>query len=310
MTVRTIILAIVASTFLGMAAQARSRRVHVATGVTIHVLDEGRADSSKPTLVFIPGWTLPADIWERQIDRFRRERRVIAIDPRSQGESSIVPEGNTPEHRAEDLHSVLERLGATPVVLVGWSQGVQDVAAYVNEFGTEGIAGIVLVDSTVSTGADSVQSAPAAAERTLQFLRIYNGNPRAYLRGMLSAIVTRPMSDRERNRLVGQMIRTPTAIGSSMLVADLLGNDRSSAVTKIDRPTLVVASAASPELAEQRAMAGRIPGADFETVHGAGHALFFDQPAIFNQMLVRFLDERVGQGRSVMTPRPSNAHGQ
>lgn len=290
----TIVLAMVAaSASLATQAAARSCQIIVAPGVEINVLDEGVGSRSAPALVLIPGWRFPATIWSSQIARFSPERRVIAVDSRSQGGSSKVADGNTPEKRAEDLRKVLGRLRVGRMVLVGWSQGVQDVAAYVNRYGTADIAGIVLVDSTISAGAGTAETTPAAAARTLQSIRAYNDDPRAFTRGMLGAIITRSRSDRETNELVEQMLKTPTAIGSAMLVADMLGTDRSSAINRFDRPTLIVASARSPELPDQKAMSARIRGSQFRVVDNAGHTVFVDQPEVFNQMLTDFLEKQV-----------------
>src|ERR1700730_11861840 len=72
--------------------------VDAAPGVRIHVRAAGVA-SEKHTVVFIPGWRLTASIWKEQLRTFSKDRRVIAIDPRSQGDSSKNSEGNTPEQR-------------------------------------------------------------------------------------------------------------------------------------------------------------------------------------------------------------------
>lgn len=243
---RTAILAsAVVSACLSAPVPARSRKVMVEPGVAIQVLDEGRGSASRPALVLIPGWRLPATIWARQIARFSKDRRVIAIDSRSQGESSKVAEGNTPDRRAQDLRTVLERLQVRRAVIVGWSQGVQDVAAYVNRYGTADVAGLVLIDSTISAGAEPATTGPAAAVRTLQTVRSYNDDPQALTRGMLGAIITKPMTARETDALVEQMLKIPVTIGSAMLVADMLGTDRSSVIERFDRPTLIIASSHS-----------------------------------------------------------------
>ena len=62
-------------------------------GVRIHYLEAG---SGRP-IVFIPGWTMPAWIWQKQIDEFSKNYHVIAVDPRSQGESDKPPYGHLPE---------------------------------------------------------------------------------------------------------------------------------------------------------------------------------------------------------------------
>src|SRR6266513_6495415 len=76
-----------------------SRMVNVADGVSLRVTEGGKA-GGEPALVFIPGWSTGADIWNHQIDTFAKTHRVIAIDPRSQGESTKTTTGNTPKTRA------------------------------------------------------------------------------------------------------------------------------------------------------------------------------------------------------------------
>ena len=109
-------------------------------------------------IILIPGWRLTASIWADQTRIFAQDGRVVAVDPRSQGDSTKTDEGDTPEQRARDYHALLASVHAGPVVLVGWSQGVQDVAAYVDQFGTDGVKGIVLVDSTISKGAANISA--------------------------------------------------------------------------------------------------------------------------------------------------------
>src|SRR5689334_5088196 len=125
--------------------ESREQKVEVGGNVSLRVLEAGKSDAD-PALVFIPGWSTGADIWRRQIETFAKTNQVISFDPRSQGESTKTTSGNTPETRAQDLHALLGRLGVRRPVLVGWSQGVQDVAAYVERYGSKDLAGIVLVD--------------------------------------------------------------------------------------------------------------------------------------------------------------------
>src|SRR5208282_2029065 len=77
----------------GLPAGVKSGFVDAGHGVRIHYLEAGAAASGdnvgqKPSLLFIPGWTMPAWIWEPQIEYFSKAFHVVAIDPRSQGEST------------------------------------------------------------------------------------------------------------------------------------------------------------------------------------------------------------------------------
>ena len=264
------------------------RMIKMADGVQLRVIEAGRL-GDKPPLVLIPGWSMGAEIWRLQINVFAKDRRVIAFDPRSQGESTKATAGNTPEARAQDLHALLARLGVHRPVLVGWSQGVQDVAAYVDQYGTKDVAGIVLVDAAVSDGAAGIAARPKAAAEQFSMLGVYAAHQQDYLRGMMGAIISKAQPPGLIDSLVATGMKTPPSTGVAMLVADMFGVDRTAALAKIDCPTLVIASNKSPELAGQQAMAKRIRGAKFETVDEAAHAVFLDQPERFDALLTSFL---------------------
>src|SRR5262249_16120514 len=150
-----------------------------ASGVRIHYLQSGPT-ASQTALVLIPGWRLPAYLWDEQLKKFSQSHRVIAIDPRSQGDSPKTTDGNTPEVRAKDLRDVLQNLKITEAVLVGWSQGAQDVAAYVQQFGTDSLAGVVFVDSPVSLGAAEVEQHPQFSKGIISLMPIYANYPKEY----------------------------------------------------------------------------------------------------------------------------------
>ncbi len=63
-------------------------------------------------------------MWEKQITHFAKTHRVVAMDPRAQGESSQTTEGLYPAVRARDIKGVVDQLKLAPVVLVGHSMGV------------------------------------------------------------------------------------------------------------------------------------------------------------------------------------------
>jgi len=116
-------------------------------GVRLHYLESGAG----PTILFVPGWTMPAEIWQPQIEFFSKTYHVVAVDPRSQGASDKPAEGNYPSRRAQDYKELIDHLGGSPVVLVGWSLAVHEALTYVEMFGTYKLNGLVLVDLNVYT---------------------------------------------------------------------------------------------------------------------------------------------------------------
>jgi len=261
--------------------------VELDEGVSVRVIEAGKP-GAQPTLVFIPGWSTGADIWRQQIDRFVPTYRVIAFDPRSQGESTKTTNGNTPEMRARDLHALLERLGVQRPLLIGWSQGVQDVAAYIERYGSKDLAGIVLVDAAISDGADGMAARPQETAAQFKMFAVYQAHQEEYLHGMMQAIISKPQSDGAIDQLVRTGMKTPPDIGVAMLIADMFGVNRTPAFEKIDCPMLIIASAKSGELARQQAAANQIPLARFEKIEDTAHAAFLDQPDRFNELLASF----------------------
>src|SRR4029453_11668851 len=201
------------------------RRVDVGDGVSLRVIEAGPAGPG-PTLVFIPGWSTGADIWRHQIHTFAKTQQVIAFDPRSEGESTKTTSGNTPEIRAQDLHTLLERLGVRRPLLIGWSQGVQDIAAYVERYGTKEFAGIVLVDAAISDGADGMAARPQETAAQFKMFAVYQAHQQEYLGGMMRAIISKPPSDSAIEGLVSTGRKTPPDIGVGRLVPDMFAWNR------------------------------------------------------------------------------------
>ena len=225
---------------------------------------------------------------ERQIAHFSPTLRVVAIDPRSQGGSSKTDDGNTPAQRARDYEAVFALLNLNDIVLVGWSQGVQDVTSYVDQFGTRRLRGIVLVDAAVSRGAASVSANPKFVQTLLGNIDLYAGHKREYLEGMMHAIFVQKMSDARLQALVDTGMKTPTNTGIAELNADMLGRDLTPALAKFDKPTLLIASANSFELAQQKGEVLQLPHGSFLQIDHAAHGVFVDQPQAFDRALDDF----------------------
>jgi microsomal epoxide hydrolase len=90
------------------------------------------------------------------------------------------------------------------------------------------------------------------------------------------------------SRLVRAALQTPTDATIALLVGSSTSDFRP-ALTKIDKPTLIV-TAPNPMFDPVYAdMAKRIPRCRHEIFQEAGHALFVDDPACFNSLLDEFL---------------------
>ena len=237
----------------------------------------------QPALLFVPGWTMTAEIWELQMTHFAKTHRVVAMDPRGQGKSSKPDEGYFPAGRARDIREVVKQLKLEPVVLVGWSMGVMEVTSYVAQFGTEGIAGIVLVDG--SAGADvPPQMMKEFLDWSGGFVKDRAKANDAFVRGMFK----KPQTEEYIERVKKAALATPTPAAMTLILG-MMTTDNRSVLPKIDRPTLIAIAPGGPWDSVYLEMQKAIPGARLERFEGAGHALFVDEAEKFNAMLEEFV---------------------
>lgn len=281
-----------------------------ANGVRIHYLEAGPRNA-RLSLLLIPGWRVGADIWKRQIQYFSSlGDRVVAIDSRSQGGSSVVYSGNSPEDRAADIKDVIGRLGLGHLTLIGWSQGVQDVAAYVNLFGVRAVQSIVLVDAPVSDGPEFAYVHPKTYKAAIEGIGIFSRYPRRYSLGMMHAIISRSLQSRVFVHLADESMKTPPSVAVAMLVQDLLTVDRRPYLKKFDKPTLVIAADDDGHdvlLKDERDMARRLPMGSFVLIHHAAHAVFVDQPREFDRDVETFIHRVAADESHDGHPQPAPA---
>ena len=259
-------------------------RVTTEDGVSLRVVRAGRASDRAP-LLLISGWTVGLEAWRPVVEDLARDRLVYLLDSRSQGGSSISLTANTPDDRARDIGLVMSRLGISRPIVLAWSQGVQDLSAYVLANGDSAFSGVILVDSLPSAGAAGLAGDPAGASRMFERLNLYRRAPADYLAGMMAAIISRPDGQAVRRQLAEIGRTTPATIGADMLVADLYGRDRSA--VRFQVPLMVIAAGGSGSQPLVRWAEAR--GAAFVAIDNAAHTVFVDQPGLFLQAVQGFL---------------------
>jgi non-heme chloroperoxidase len=235
-----------------------------------------------PSILFVPSWTMPGWIWENQISHFSLDYRVVAMDPRSQGDSSKSGEGDYPASHARDIKAVIDQLHLAPVVLVGWSMAVTEIASYVDQFGTSGISGIVFVD-----GAPGLEITTETFKGYVQFLNGVETNRQKWTSDFVRSMYRKPQAEEYLQRVIKASLATPADSAVAMGLAGITTDNRA-ALGKIDKPT-VIAWATKEMLPIFQDMQKRIPGAKLEMFDDAGHALFVDDADKFNILLEEFI---------------------
>jgi non-heme chloroperoxidase len=259
----------------------KSRHFVTSDGVKLHYLEAG----SGPSLIFVPGWIMPAWIWEGQLRYFGATHRVVALDPRGQGRSEKPTEGYHATRRGRDIYELLEHLGGEPAVVVGWSLAVQEALVCAHEFGTQRIRALVLLDHPVFI---DPQFALAIADERVKSLQL---NREASVRTFVEGILNNPPSEAYVEALTEAALSTP-ANAAAIMMADLyfLGpTDLRPLLDALDRPVLFVFSSLDWAVAAANEVRDGWPEVPVKVMDGASHALFVDKPQEFNRVLEEFL---------------------
>ncbi|HTC55438.1 MAG TPA: alpha/beta hydrolase [Candidatus Sulfotelmatobacter sp.] len=261
------------------AAIPKSGFFRTSDGIRIHYLEAG---SGRP-IVFIPGWTMPAWIWQNQIDEFSKRYHVIAVDPRSQGESDKPPYGHLPETRSRDYKELVDELGLKRPVLVGWSMGCGELVKYVEQFGTDNVGGLVLVDGLLSD-----QPNPDFFVGISGWMNQLQQDRQKQADGFVRSMYKKPQPEDYLKRVVDASVQVPADTAVILIYNMIAVKDFSAGLAKINKPLLFTYQPETQQTADylKSKLGDKVQLEKFE---GDGHALFVDDPEKFNHVLEEFL---------------------
>jgi non-heme chloroperoxidase len=261
------------------AAEIHDGYFHTSDGIRLHYREAG--DGAR-TLVFIPGWLMPAEVFDGQLRALSDRYHLVALSPRSQGQSDAYPGRHTPQRRALDIREFVDHLATHDFVLVGWSLGVMEGLDYVERYRPAGLKALVLIDNSIGE-AQPPRVRPAKrlsteteAERAERL--------RAFVRGLFRT----PQAPEFIDLIDRSVQRVPNDIADELLAKPYPREYYKNVIYKERIPVLY---AITPRLAEQgAALTANLPAARVTVYPSAGHALFVDAAAQFNADLERFLE--------------------
>jgi microsomal epoxide hydrolase len=248
-------------------------------GVRIHYLEAG----SGRAIVFIPGWTMPAWIWQKQIDEVSKKYHVIAVDPRSQGESDQPSFGHLPETRSRDYKELVDHLGLKQPVLVGWSMACGELVKYAEQFGTGNVGGIVLVDGFLSDKPGSEMFVVLSG-----WMNQLQQDRRKQAEGFVRSMYKKPQTEEYIQSIIDASVHVPADTAALLIYNMIAVPDFSPGLAKMNRPVLFAYQPESQGSADflKSKLGDKL---HLERFEGDGHALFVDDPEKFNQVLEQFI---------------------
>ena len=226
---------------------------------------------------------MPAWIWQKQIDAFSKNYHVIAVDPRSQGESDKPPYGHLPETRARDYKELVDQLGLQHPTLVGWSMACGELVKYAEQFGTDNVAGLVLVDGLLTD-----HPSPEMFVGLSGWMNQLQLDRQKQADGFVRTMYKKPQSDDYLNRVIEASAQVPADTAVVLIYNMIAVKDFSPGLARMNRPVLFTYQPESQQTADflKSKLGDKLR---LERFDGDGHALFVDDPQKFNHVLGEFL---------------------
>ncbi len=238
-----------------------------------------------PPLVFLHCWGCSRSFWHEQASYFADSHRVLTLDFRGHGDSSVPNGGYTLRQLASDVHEVLVGLETVPTVVVGHSMG-GIVAQRLAIDHPEAVQALVLVATTSADPDDSLVSAKVADESDeVGYVAALRKNFRRWFLHTSDESVLQWTQT--------EMLRTPSRVTLG-LVDDYRGLDIRPRLPDIKMPTLVIGARGdvSTPVTSSELMAELIPDSELIIIDGAGHFVQLERPQEVNLAIQRFLSAR------------------
>ncbi len=257
---------------------------HTVRGVSLAVDVSGDG----PALLLVHGFPLDRTLWRPVAATLSGWRRIVP-DLRGMGLSEAPDGAYTMGMYADDLAALLDALHVEAAVVCGLSMGGY-VAFELLRRHANRVRALVLMNTRASAdGSD------ARARREAMMARVRRDGT-GFLADELLAKLIAPPSLQTMPEVVRHVRTMAASSGPHGIVGALAAmrdrTDASDLLATIDLPTLVVAGNEDQliPLAEARAMADAIRGAQFAGIPAAGHLAPIEQPVATGRVLREFLE--------------------
>lgn len=247
------------------------------------VLDYDDLGAGAPAMLFVHGWCGDRTLFAPQVEQFRRNHRVVAVDRVGHGRSrSDQDRDQSVTRHADDLAFVCEQLGLhRPVVVVHSMDRIGlDLAGRYPEL----VGGLVIIDGpTLAPGYEAQGRGLLGGLRSAAY--------REVIRGFVEQVAFLPTEDTTvRERVLAVLLGTPQRVAVDSW-AGFLDHDPVPAIRAITAPVLHVRAVFPADLER---FARLCPQLRTATMAGAGHFAPLTAPDRVNAIIAGFVASSVG----------------
>ena len=252
---------------------------------TLAYFDKGEGQP----IILLAGYGQGVKSWFHQAEALLAHGglRVIGLDRRQHGASQNVLHGQHIARHGEDVHDLLQLLDLDDVIMIGHSQGVSVIYAYMMLHGSNHVRAMLSVDQTPKMINDASWKYGMYDVKLSNIADVLKQQlPKATVHE-IDIVLKQKLAQYAEQDHVFQLKDT------AALLQNHLFEDWRDVVARVDCPILFVGCKQSPywsyEHAEQSAKLAKLGHAYiFEK---SGHVPQLEAPVEFNQMMLAFVDQ-------------------
>lgn len=252
-------------------------------GFAMHYLDKGNG----LPVVLMHGFPLDSRIFNHQLESLSKDHRAILPDLRGFGQSTSVDRFSL-NQLAEEVHTLLGRLGALPCVIGGLSMGGYVAQSFIRQFSGD-VKALILLNT--KSAADNDQQKEG---RNKMIDTVRRSGSAAVAQEMLPKMFS-PKTQQNNPKLVTDIIAMmqscPALTIEHALEAMRDRDDHVSFLPQINVPTLLITgdgdAITGPSV--MGPMHKAIAGSTYVVTPNAGHLSPVENPTFVNDALASFL---------------------
>lgn len=259
-------------------APAVTDSVRSADSVMIYYDVQGEGDRA---LVFIHCWCCDRTYWDRQLEEFSRDYKVVAIDLGGHGQSGHNRTDWTMEACGADVAAVVDKLGLNDVIFVGHSMGGTVMIEAARQLGSR-VTALVGVDNLHKL--DQKYTEDEIQEYLAGYEADYSGTVHNYIRGLFPATADSALAD----GIAREIASADKEMGLSLLHS-VFSYDYVAALREVRVPIRCINSDEHPvDVEGNRRVAASFNGV---IMPAHGHYIHIVDPDGFNAQLHRTIEE-------------------
>ena len=268
---------------VGLQMESTAKTVQLPNQVKLPYVEQG--DSSGFPLILLHGY---ADSWhsfKRVLANLPKSIRAFALTQRGHGDASHPTAGYRVHDFVADLVAFMDALYINAAVIVGGSSGGFVARRFAIDH-PQRTLGLVLIGSPLT-----LRDKPSVLELWDSTISKFTDpiNP-GFVREFVESAFVQPVSQEFLEMLVQESLKVPARIWKATLEG-LLEDDSSEMLDEIRAPTLIVWGDKDTivPLSDQETLARAIADSRLVVYHGAGHALYCEEPVRCASDLATFI---------------------